>query len=248
MTVSLKWFPPSWFQIKTEYKVIYIDPSYLKTCFTDYPEKIEFSTEPDEIDGLPEKDLENADLILVTHHHKDHCKHVTVNRLKNDETIILAPKICIEELGEGIEVVKPGKEFNFKDITINVVDAYNTPEGNSTKKFHHKGECVGYLIKINGKTIYHAGDTDFIPEMKEFDDIDAALIPIGGTFTMDIKEAVDAVMAIKPEVVIPMHMRDADPEEFKKIVEKSQILMLYPLKLADLPVELKFNQLYTHFL
>lgn len=229
MPVSIKWYPPSWFQIKGNNKVIYIDPAYLKTYFKDYPPKIEFSSWPDEIDGLPEKDLENADLILITHHHKDHCKHVTTDRLKNKNTLILAPEICTKELGKNIKVVKPGEEFNFEDIKIKVVDAYNTEYGNSTRKLHHKGNGVGYLIQAENKLIYHAGDTDLIPEMKEFSKVNLALIPIGGTFTMDIEEAVNAIMTIKPEVVIPMHMKDADPEEFKRIVEeKSDIKVLTP--------------------
>jgi L-ascorbate metabolism protein UlaG (beta-lactamase superfamily) len=234
MSVTLKWFPPSWFQIKTENKTIYIDPAYLKTFFKDYPKKVEFSTWPDEIDGLPEKDLPKADLILITHHHKDHCKHVTTNRLKKKNTFILAPEICIKELGENIELVKPGDILNFEDIRIEVVDAYNTPEGHSTKKFHKKGEGVGYLLNIDGKIIYHAGDTDFIPEMKEFGDVDVTLIPIGGTFTMDIEEAVDAVLAIKPKSVIPMHMKDMNPEDFKKSVEEKSDIKVIPLDLGGI--------------
>jgi len=85
MIVSIQWFPLSWFQIKRGNKVVYIDPAYLKTYFKNYLEKIEFSSWPDEIDGLPEKDLEKADLILITHHHKDHCKRVTINRLKREK-------------------------------------------------------------------------------------------------------------------------------------------------------------------
>ncbi|MEN4017342.1 MAG: MBL fold metallo-hydrolase [Methanobacterium sp.] len=234
MLISIKWFPPSWFYIKTENRVIYIDPAYLKTYFKDYPEKIEFSTWPDEIDGLPEKDLEKADLILITHHHKDHCKHVTVKRLKNDKTVILAPEICKKELKGKFKVVKSGEEINFEDIKIKVVDAYNTPEGHSTKKFHKKGEGIGYLIKVEDKTIYHAGGTDFIPEMNDFEDIDVALIPIGGTFTMDMGEAVDAVLAIKPRFVIPMHMKDADPEEFKKLVEEKSDVKVLPLEIGGI--------------
>lgn len=234
MTVSIKWFPPSWFQIKTENRVIYIDPAYLKTYFKDYPEKIEFSSWPDEIDGLPEKDIERADLILITHHHKDHCKHVTINRLKKKNTLILAPEVCKKELNEDFEIVKYGKELNFEEIKIKVVDAYNTPEGHSTKKFHKKGEGAGYLIKVEGKTIYHAGDTDFIREMNEFGGIDIALIPIGGTFTMDMEEAVDAIIAIKPKIVIPMHLKDTDPQEFKKIVEEKSDIKILPLEIGGI--------------
>jgi len=229
MLISLKWFPPSWFQIKTGDKIIYIDPAYLKTYFKNYPQKIEFSTWPDPIDGLPEKDLPKADLILITHHHKDHCKQVTVNRLKGKNTLILAPEMCKElDENENIKIVRPDEEFSFENIKIKTVDAYNTEYGNSTRKLHHKGNGVGYLITVEGKTIYHAGDTDFIPEMRELGNVDVALIPIGGTFTMDLEEAVEAVITIKPKAVIPMHMKDADPEEFKKIVLKrsSNIMVL----------------------
>lgn len=118
MVVSIKWFPPSWFQIKRGNKVVYIDPAYLKTYFKNYPEKIEFSSWPDEIDGLPEKDLEKADLILITHHHKDHCKRVTINRLKRENTVILAPKVCTKEIGEDIKVINPYEELNFEEIKI----------------------------------------------------------------------------------------------------------------------------------
>jgi L-ascorbate metabolism protein UlaG (beta-lactamase superfamily) len=174
MPVSIKWFPPSWFQIKTRDKIIYIDPAYLKKYYTKYP-------------------------------HKDHCKGATVNRLRHTDTLVVAPKRCIKELGKDIEVIKPGEEKTSGDIKIKAVEAYNTEQGNSTKKVHHKGDCVGYLTTLNGKTIYHAGDTDFIPEMKELRDIEVALLPIGGTFTMDIQEAVEAAIAIKPKIVIPMH-------------------------------------------
>ena len=83
MSIDIKWFPPAWFQIKTSNKIIYIDPAYLKKYYKNYPKKIEFSSWPKPIDGLPEKNLENADVILVTHHHKDHCKSVTVKTVNN---------------------------------------------------------------------------------------------------------------------------------------------------------------------
>lgn len=230
--IQIKWFPPSWFQIKADKKILYIDPAYLKTYFKDYPQKVEFSTWPDEIDGLPEKDLGKADIILITHHHKDHCKHVTVNRLKKRKTQILAPEICLNELKSKYTVVKPGEEYQFEDIKIKVVQSYNTPEGHSTRKIHKKDKSVGYLIQIDDKTIYHAGDTDLIPEMDLVGDVDVALIPIGGTFTMDIHEAVEAVKKIKPKKVIPMHMKEADPLKFKKLVEEQSDTRVLPLEIG----------------
>ncbi len=228
----LKWFPRSWFQIKTKEKVIYIDPAYLKTCFANYPKKIEFTSWPDPIDGLPEE-LEKADVILLTHHHKDHCKSVTVNRLKHADTIVIAPKRCIKELGKGIRVVKPGDGITVGDLRIKAVQAYNSEQGNSTRKFHHKGDGVGYVITLDGKTIYHAGDTDFIPEMRRLGAIDVALLPIGGTFTMDIPEAIEAAIVIKPKIVIPMHRLKANPQEFKDRLEEKSNIKVAPLQIGE---------------
>jgi len=232
MSISIKWFPPSWFQIKTGNKIMYIDPAYLRTYFTHYPKKIEFSKWPDPIDGLPEE-LEKADVILLTHHHKDHCKSVTVNRLRHADTLVVAPERCIKELGKDIKVIEPGEEMIFGDIEIKPVDAYNTEQGSSTRKVHYKGYGVGYLIGIGTNTIYHAGDTDFIPEMREFGGIDMALLPIGGTYTMDIKEAVEAAIAIRPKVVIPMHRSKADPQEFKEKVEAISHIKVVPLQIGE---------------
>ena len=232
MTVFIKWFPPAWFQISTKDKNIYVDPAYLRTYFTNYPKKIEFSRWPDPIDGLPEE-LEKADIILFTHHHKDHCKSVTLNRLKDEHTLVIAPKRCIKELGKDIRIIEPGEEAIFGDIKITPVEAYNTEKGSSTKKIHHKGFGVGYLISIESKTIYHAGDTDFIPEMRELGHIDVALLPIGGTFTMDIKEAARAAIAINPKIVIPMHRFKADPQEFKKKLEAKSDIKVVPLQTGE---------------
>lgn len=232
MSISIKWFPPSWFQIKTGNKIMYIDPAYLRTYFTHYPKKIEFSKWPDPIDGLPEE-LKKADIILLTHHHKDHCKSVTVNRLRHADTLVVAPERCIKELGKDIKVIEPEEEMTFGDIKIKPVDAYNTEQGSSTRKVHHKGYGVGYLITIGTNTIYHAGDTDFIPEMREFGGIDMALLPIGGTYTMDIKEAVEAAIAIRPKVVIPMHRSKADPQEFKEKVEAISHIKVVPLQIGE---------------
>ncbi len=227
MAIYLKWFPNSWFQIKKGDKVIYIDPAYLKPMFNDYLKK----TGAEESSELPE-DLEKADMILITHEHPDHCSSATISALKQEDTLIMAPKTCADELNEDIKIVTSGEELFYDNVQIKVVDAYNTESGRSKMKFHKKGKSVGYLITLEGKTIYHAGDTDVIPEMKEFGHVDIALIPTGGTYTMDMEEAVDAVMTVKPEIVIPMHVKDSDPNEFKKIVEEKSDIKVVPLEIG----------------
>jgi len=230
----IRWFPPSWFQIKYKDEVIYIDPAWMRTLFANYPKKVEFSRWPDPIDGLPEKDLEKADVILITHHHKDHCKMVTVERLKKKDTLIIAPKRCLKELGEDVKVIGPGEEISFGNTRIKVIEAYNTPEGNSTRKVHKKGKCVGYLISMAGKRIYHAGDTDFIPEMKKLGRVDVALLPIGGTFTMDVEEAALAALAIKPKIVIPIHfIEKGNTKEYKKKVEAISNVKVVLLEIGE---------------
>jgi len=234
MSINIRWFPPAWFQIKTSKKVIHIDPAYLKKYYKNYPKKIEFSSWPNPIDGLPEKDLEKADVILVTHHHKDHCKSVTVNRLLKRDSSIVAPKRCSKELGKNIRCIMNEDEIKIDNIRIKAVEAYNIKRGNKNKISHRKGVGVGYIINVEGRSIYHAGDTDFIPEMMEHGKIDMALLPIGGRgFTMNLTEAVQASIMIKPKAVIPMHRFEADPHEFKKQVENKSDIKVAALQIGE---------------
>lgn len=222
--MQITWFPPSWLLIKNKDKIIYIDPAWIQKNFDNYPKKIIFSHYPDPMDGLPEPDLPKADIILVTHHHQDHIKTATLNRLAKKRTLIFAPSKCAELIGRPFEEIKPNDEHKVGEIKIKAVFAYNTPTGFSTRKVHHKGECVGYLLTTDGKTIYHAGDTDVIPEMREFGKVDIAFLPIGGTFTMNMQEAIQATSIINPKIVVPIHFLKANPDTFKKEIEKAIVL------------------------
>ncbi len=230
--VLIRWFPPSWIQLKAENRVLYIDPAYLKTYYAEHLTKIEFSSWPDPIDGLPEK-LQKADVVLVTHHHKDHMKRVTVERLRRSGTVVFAPKRCRRELGEDMKPVKEGDEFARRGFSIRVVPAYNTESGSSARKMHHRGECVGYVVSVGGATSYHAGDTDFVPEMHEIGPVDVALLPIGGTCTMDIADAVRAALAISPRCVIPMHHLRADPSEFGRALARESDIEAVLLSIGE---------------
>jgi L-ascorbate metabolism protein UlaG (beta-lactamase superfamily) len=192
--LEVKWLGHASWRIKAAGKVIYIDPY--------------------------EGEYEKADLVLSTHHHDDHCKPEKVKQATGDKTVIVAPPECGKKLGLSVKSLKPGEKATFGDITVEAVEAYNYKRFRSPgNPFHPKGIGVGYLVKAEGKTVYHAGDTDFIDEMKKLRNVDLLLIPAGGTYTMDAPEAAEATLAIKPKQAVPMHIWDKDPGEFKKRVE-----------------------------
>jgi L-ascorbate metabolism protein UlaG (beta-lactamase superfamily) len=216
----LKLFPHAWLLIESDQTRIHVDPSYLDRFFENHPEKIEFSRGPDGVDGLPEP-MEKADLILITHGDFDHMNPATIERLRDEHTRVLAPPSCASSLGGYVDSVSEGDELTVAGVGIEVVPAYNTPEGLSTNKHHLRGESVGYVIGCGGKHLYHAGDTDLIPEMSKLGDLDIAFLPIGGMYTMDIDEAVEAALRIEPGLAVPMHTRQqADPHEFVRKLER----------------------------
>ena len=162
-----------------------------------------------------------ADLILVTHEHFDHCAPDKIAQISDDNTQIIAPEGCAQTIKDKMTEIEVGKTIDLDNIKITAVEAYNIG-----KQFHPKGTGVGYIIEIDGVKIYHAGDTDRIPEMRDLKekDIDIAFLPVGGTYTMDVDEASDATRDIMPKVVIPMHYgaikgTSADIDAFKRLVK-----------------------------
>jgi len=214
MSISIRWFEQAWFQIKADKSIIYIDPAYFKKYSVNFSES-----------------QEKADLILFTHFHGDHCKPSTLSKLARQDTIVIGPPRCKQKVKENFNPIKPGEETSFGEFKIRAVEAYNIPSEDSRKLWHPKGEGVGYILTIQGMNIYHAGDTDFIPEMKEFKNIAVALLPIGDNeFTMNLEEAVKATLAIKPQIAIPMHTLEANPNEFKEKVEANSHTKVVVLK------------------
>ena len=165
--------------------------------------------------------LENelpGDIILVSHNHYDHCDKETILQLRKPGTEILAHLSCANDIAG--KIIQVGSEVEVKGVKIKAVAAYNV-----VKQFHKKeDEFLGFIIETEGTKIYFAGDTDRIPEMTKLGEIDIALLPIGGTYTMDEKEATEAVKLIKPKVVVPMHYgtlgdTPGDPYGFKEKVD-----------------------------
>ena len=200
---NIVWLGHASFVIKGD-KTIYIDPWKIKG------------------------DLPKADIVLITHDHFDHCSPGDVRKVSTDSTVILATPGCASKLGKNARSVKPGESMEISGVKIETVPAYNIG-----KSFHPKASgFVGYIVTVQGVRIYHAGDTDLIPEMKEIK-ADIALLPVGGTYTMNAEEAAKAADIIAPEIAIPMHWGDivgdrSDAETFKKLVKKAKVIILTP--------------------
>jgi L-ascorbate metabolism protein UlaG (beta-lactamase superfamily) len=160
---------------------------------------------------------EKADLILVTHSHFDHCDPSKIKKIRQPNTVIIAPEDCASKVSGEVKTLKPNQEMAVGKIRVKATEAYNNKRFRTPgNPFHPKGFGVGYLITVRDKTIYHAGDSDLIPEMKQLGHVDVALLPSGGTYTMDNPESAEAALTINPKTAIPMHRWDTDPEEFRK--------------------------------
>ncbi|MDO9630193.1 MAG: MBL fold metallo-hydrolase [Acholeplasmataceae bacterium] len=186
----------SWFRIKSKNYIIHIDPGFGGTL---------------ESLGLPESLFrDKADLILITHPHKDHVRVEAIEKLWRESTVIIASENALDASLFPHKVIHENEDIEFFDIKIHTIPAYNTEGGHSFKKFHTRGLGVGYIIDIEDTRFYHSGDTDLIPEMSELKGIDICFLPCGGTYVMDIEEASNAALLIQPKYVFPMHQADLD--------------------------------------
>jgi L-ascorbate metabolism protein UlaG (beta-lactamase superfamily) len=170
----LHWFGQSAFRIRSESgRAVFIDPW-----------RVPASAGP-------------ADLILVTHPHRDHYDRKAIKGLSKQGTIVVLPRSCA---GEGQAGIGAGESLTVGAMRVSGVAAYN-----QTRRFHPKSSSwLGYLLEVDGIRVYHAGDTDVIAEMRELRP-DIALLPIGGIFAMDWRAGVEAAGILKASLSIPMH-------------------------------------------
>ncbi|MCX7820705.1 MAG: MBL fold metallo-hydrolase [Brevinematales bacterium] len=201
---KIKWLGQASVRIEDE-KIIYIDPYNLS--------------------GNPIK----ADIILITHDHMDHLDRKSIEKIIKPETTILVP--------EGINVgIKGAKVATVKPFSTNKIYGYNitpVPAYNLKKSFHPKSKgYVGYIIEISGVKIYHTGDTERIPEMKNIQ-VDIIMLPLGQTYTMgSVEEATEAVLDTKAKIAIPIHFgmyegTEKDASRFKELLSnKVEVIIL----------------------
>jgi len=179
MSVEIRWLGHASFRIAGDNTVVYIDPWKLQ--------------------GQPH----DADVVVVSHSHYDHCSADDVQAVSKNDTTVIAPADAAGQLGVG-QTVSPAEGLTVAGVTVEAVAAYNVG-----KSFHPKGNgWIGAVVTIDGKRIYYAGDTDLIEEMSDLRDIDLALLPVGGTYTMDAAEAAEACRRIGCAAALPYHWGD----------------------------------------
>ncbi len=149
---------------------------------------------------------QKADLVLITHPHFDHYSEADMAMVAQPGCTVVAPRGCVSSKRYKVVELSPGAGTLANGIGIEAVPAYNTH--GARLQFHPKSNnWLGFIVTIGGKRIYHAGDTDAIEEMGSLPNIDYALLPIGGTYTMDVEEALKAAEMINARHVVPMHYK-----------------------------------------
>jgi L-ascorbate metabolism protein UlaG (beta-lactamase superfamily) len=173
---NLRWLGHDAFLLRAGGKIIYFDP---------------FQLGP----GLPA-----ADIICISHAHYDHCSPADVLTIQQPSTLIVTEIQAAAKLKGKIITLAPSERYEVEGVTIEAVPAYNT-----NKQFHPQGNhWLGFILTVDGVRIYHAGDTDYIPEMNNIR-ADIALLPVSGTYVMTAEEAAQAAIAIGPKIAVPMH-------------------------------------------
>lgn len=182
---EVEWLGHSGFRVRAGKASIYIDP---------------YRTAADE---------PKADLILITHQHYDHFSIQDLERLRKETTQVLAPPAVAERLDGNVHSLRPGDVFETEiyGVDVRAVPAYNTSKRDGDGRPFHPREagCLGYELSVRGERLYHAGDTDVIPEMDWVAGADVALLPVSGVHVMTALEAAEAARRIQPTVAVPMH-------------------------------------------
>ena len=179
--------------------------------------------------------VKDADLVLITHSHYDHCSIKDIEKIVGDGSIVVVPADAQSKItkieGVDMQIIEVGDEFEFGKIKVEAIPAYNVD-----KEFHPKEEgWLGYVIKMGGVVVYHSGDSDKIPEIRNLTGYGkqgtefVALLPVSGKFVMDAEEAAEVASLLSPDLAIPMHYgagvagSKEDAERFVELCKEKNI-------------------------
>lgn len=205
---GITWLGHASFRIQTTSKVIYIDPW-----------------------KLPGKFGGDGDVVLVTHDHYDHLSPNDIRKALKKGGKVMMPQCCRDKYPHADIYVLPYTKHHWEGLDIYVTAAYNVDKRFHTREMGH----VGYIIEVDGVKVYHTGDCDAFPHMRDLT-ADIMLLPVSGTYVMDPLDAVNAVEMVKPQVAIPMHWGDPqvvgtrqDAEKFKSLAP-CEVVILEPAR------------------
>ncbi len=209
MLGKFKWYKQSGYKWQDGELTVYIDP-------WDIPE------------GEPP-----ADVIFISHAHFDHFSMTDIEKISRPQTTLVAPRDVANELSGSVIAVGPGDRGEAGGVAFEAVPAYNIVE--ERLDFHPKANnWVGYLLQLDGRTYYHAGDTDHLPELEQLT-TNVAFVPIGGKFCMGVEEAAELVKAMKPDLAVPAHYgfvegvgSSADGQRFKEAAAPVPVEIMTP--------------------
>jgi len=161
------------------------------------------------------RDLPQADYILITHEHGDHLDKQAIDSLMKSTTVIISNQACIDRLRKGT-ALDNSQTLMFDSFSVEAVPAYNTTAGRD--KFHPKGRDNGYILTLGESRIYIAGDTEDIPEMKDFKNIAVAFLPVNQPYTMTPDQLLSAVKMISPGILYPYHFGNTDTGAMERLI------------------------------
>jgi len=163
--------------------------------------------------------LPKADIILITHEHRDHLDPEAVETLHADSTAVVLNQASIEKIPSGL-VMRNGDADTVRGIPIEAVPAYNiVHRRDNGQPFHPSGVGNGYVLTFGDLRVYVAGDTENTPEMKALRDIDVAFLPMNLPYTMTPQMVAEAARAFRPKILYPYHYGDTDPAELVELLK-----------------------------
>jgi L-ascorbate metabolism protein UlaG (beta-lactamase superfamily) len=218
--MDITWLGHAAFSLKGQAQTVYIDPVEMEYC----------GARAKGLFGAPEP----AAIILLTHHHTDHCNPESFKRMRTPATVIVGPKGCGDKVRGLVQEINPGDTVTIGGVTVRAVYAYNVNRQRSPgTPFHPRGAGVGYIVTIDNHTVYHSGDTEPIPEMDGLGPVDVALLPVDDHYTMSPEEAMQCAVTVKAKVVIPMHFFDTPVERVLSAATAAQSTSVRVLEVGE---------------